>query len=893
MQHQENAVCLLPGTKLRRDRYEIRELLGVGGFGITYKAWDNNLDIPVAIKEYFPRGSVQRMACLDSELQTVSKNDVDLFEKGKQRFIEEAKILARFHGKPGIVGVFDHFEENRTAYMVMEYLEGITLEKAIRQQGKLPLNELLRNLRPVMESLDTIHREGGIIHRDISPDNLMQRPGGSLVLMDFGAARGYIDRETVTPLTQIHKMGYSPSEQYSPSGQGAWTDVYAMCATLYHCITGKTPISSLERKDGCDIRWPSELGAEITPKQEYALKKGMSLKAEDRYQTMAELMEALQPEMVRSRKPKKRTWIPWAVGGCAAALALGGGILIGLHPWENTDGVQTTAATTTTISGAYSKPIVLEEGKLTEKISWKYTSDATLTFSGEGILCSDNDSKALGEELVNKFQATKIVVEDGITGFGENSFCHCISLRELVMADSVVIVGSGAFMDCENLSEILFSNNLSNIEDGAFFRCRGIVFIAFPESLTYLGSICGSCTSLETVVIPKSVTKIEATFFECWALKEFIVSEDNPVFSSENGILYNKDQTRLVRYPGTAKGTVEVKSGVESIASFAFSYNSDLAAVRIPSSVNAVESDAFYISSIQDIYYEKGKEEWENIISHANSEEDSLKNAKIHFNNIVEPYTKGWTWQYAEHEESVLSQDMRHFLDSISADELPKEAVEYYVNNFLDDSVLKQFLWNDILLPLATIPEEDITLYGVVDDNMEDAGIFIRFGEDVRYYPLSWSSTLWHDSFPWMQVGDFNSDGKKELAVSLWINHGTSCAIHSLCIFDLETLSYQLPDCTEIPLVIEIDDASDLLTITGGGISASTSTKDYENMEVGIGEIITFEVAGYDSSELLCKYFIAFGEMGDFPVLEVTSPVLWNGEKYVLGEPFAIETFTH
>lgn len=420
----------------------------------------------------------------------------------------------------------------------------------------------------------------------------------------------------------------------------------------------------------------------------------------------------------------------WITSICALTVLFGIGFLIGQALnrrqglRENDTGVaETTISVTnktaentsasTTEAGAFSKPIILEEGKLTDKTFWKYSSDATIIFSGEGILCSDDESKALAEDLINRLQAEKLVVEDGITGFGENAFVHCDSIQELKMADSVISIGNGAFADCVNLGDISFSKNLTSIGEGAFFRCRGIKSISFPESLRYLGEIFGSCTGLETVIIPKSVAAIETTFFECWSLKNFIVSEDNHVFSSENGILYNKDQTKLVRCPGAVKGTFAVKSGVVTIAHDAFAYTSELESVNIPSSVLEIESNAFYISSVQNIYYEGSKAEWETIIPSENSDEDSLKNAKIYFYK-----TETETLEWQEYPENVVG------IWSTLEDEPVDGTIEYhtcYVCFFADGSAMRYGYRN---LDVGTWK---------ADDMLET--ITADFYENYYYYP--------------------------------------------------------------------------------------------------------------------------------------------------------------
>ena len=226
---------------------------------------------------------------------TVTESGSDFFRYGKDRFLEEARTLARFNEEPGIVKVRDYFEENNTAYIVMDYLEGETLKHYVDTKGKIPADQLFEMMRPVIQTLGKVH-EQGIICRDISPDNIFVLPEGEVRLLDFGAARGLV-KEEVKSSSVVVKRGYAPPEQYrSRKEQGCWTDVYALCATLYYCLTGKAPEESLERLMNPDSRLipPSELGAVITLDQENVILRGMAIKSSERYSSMEELRKAIE-----------------------------------------------------------------------------------------------------------------------------------------------------------------------------------------------------------------------------------------------------------------------------------------------------------------------------------------------------------------------------------------------------------------------------------------------------------------------------------------------------------------------------------------------------------------------------------------------------------------------
>jgi serine/threonine protein kinase len=218
------------------------------------------------------------------------------YEWGLDRFLDEARTLKKFSTHPNIVSVDTIFRDNGTAYMVMEYLEGMTLEEFLqRRGGKVTFETGLRVMQPVMDALAAVHAEG-ILHRDISPDNIHLSKTGKVKLMDFGAARNALSQKSRN-LSVILKEGYAPEEQYRSSGiQGPWTDVYATAATLYHCTTGRIPQPSLDRSADDRLESPSQLGNPIPPAAEAALMKGMAVRASDRYQSMEDFRGAITGE---------------------------------------------------------------------------------------------------------------------------------------------------------------------------------------------------------------------------------------------------------------------------------------------------------------------------------------------------------------------------------------------------------------------------------------------------------------------------------------------------------------------------------------------------------------------------------------------------------------------
>ena len=287
LQHQ-----LQPGTRLH-EKYLVGDILGEGGFGITYIGFDTVIEARVAIKEFYPNGYATRESAQTCELTIYQGESKAVVDKWKANFIKEARRLGKCANLSGVVGVRDFFEENGTAYIILEFLDGKTLKQYAKENsGKIPAETLLPAIEPVMLSMEEVHKQG-IIHRDISPDNIMVLNNGSMKLLDFGAARDTLNNDEKSVSVML-KPGYAPEEQYRSSGnQGNWTDVYALGATIYKCLTGKTPPEAMERLRKDELVPPTQLGARITAFEEKALLKAMAVYAEDRYQSMAEFHKGL------------------------------------------------------------------------------------------------------------------------------------------------------------------------------------------------------------------------------------------------------------------------------------------------------------------------------------------------------------------------------------------------------------------------------------------------------------------------------------------------------------------------------------------------------------------------------------------------------------------------
>ena len=299
---EENLYCLRKGTRLI-GRYTIEGVLGQGGFGITYLGIDELHEKKVAIKEFFPQGIVTRNIEYQDTVTVTFIGEKDNYEKGKERFLKEARTMAKFSKDEGIVKALDFFEINNTAYIVMEYLEGVTLKQYLAENKRIDAEDLVELLVPLIESLDEIHSQG-LIHRDISPDNIMVLPDGRIKLMDFGAARDYTEFGEKS-LSIVLKPGYAPPEQYQTHGvQGPWTDIYALCATMYKCITGENPPDAIERVMDDHLKKISAFGIPVLPQIEKAIIKGMSVTAKDRYQNVGDFCEDLYGGYEENSEPE-------------------------------------------------------------------------------------------------------------------------------------------------------------------------------------------------------------------------------------------------------------------------------------------------------------------------------------------------------------------------------------------------------------------------------------------------------------------------------------------------------------------------------------------------------------------------------------------------------------
>ncbi|MDD5017865.1 MAG: protein kinase [Eubacteriales bacterium] len=287
-----NPLYLPEGTVLD-GKYLVGTAVGHGGFGITYVAFDLSLEHKVAIKEYFPYGLSTRTTERPTVLPMTTQDAETNYRYGREKFIEEARTLAKFSRLDSIVSVLTCFSQNNTAYIVMEYLDGEDLLQYVKRRGgKLEWDETLRLIVPVFDALMAIH-DAGMIHRDISPDNIFITNNSEIKLLDFGTAR-FAMGEKSKSLSVILKPGYAPPEQYFSRGkQGPWTDIYALAATVYRVVTGQSPADAVERQMNVSLDLSDGLGENVPDTAKKALLKALALEPGERPQTVAEFRQEL------------------------------------------------------------------------------------------------------------------------------------------------------------------------------------------------------------------------------------------------------------------------------------------------------------------------------------------------------------------------------------------------------------------------------------------------------------------------------------------------------------------------------------------------------------------------------------------------------------------------
>ena len=549
--------ALKPGTILE-GKYLVGEMLGQGGFGITYIGFDLLLEQKVAIKEYYPMST--GMVSRDGH-STVVWSSAMMGKTGTQKgfdsFLKEARKMAKLGGIPGVVGVKSVFIQNETAYIVMDFIEGETLLKKLQKNGPMDFDGCVKLMTPIIQALAEVH-EHGIIHRDISPDNIMVRPDGKLILLDLGAAKD-LDIQgndgSVQSSQMVAKHGFSPIEQYSKSGKvGPWTDIYAMAATIYYCCTGILPPPATDRTIDDTLACQPRL----TQAQFGILADCMRMRPQDRPQSMDTLLQMLthprweakaeppnpveqetpppeptEPEVEPSEtKPEpqptpppqpdakpKRSFPAW----WAAVVVIVLGIIIGVT--RISSAAPFTAAKTpsadayTMVQTSYSPSDVYFWGQQ----KWKRSDVKTITF--RTVQDAEKDIPVTAWDVSS-------ARDRSVVAWMVSGNLHVAATGKIVLNSNA----SGMFASFANLTEIDFGHGLDTSKvtnmRSMFYNCGSLTSLDLSgfdtSNVTNMQSMFSSCSSLSELDLSgfdtSKVTDMARMFSSCGSLSKLDLS---------------------------------------------------------------------------------------------------------------------------------------------------------------------------------------------------------------------------------------------------------------------------------------------------------------------------------------------------------------------------------
>ena len=549
--NREKYPLALPLGSILYGRYIVGRVLGQGGFGITYLAQDYQTKGLVAIKEFFPDSMATRTEKIT--VCPLSGERGENFAYGLNSFLEEAKTMAEFIGNPNITRVDSYFEENGTGYFVMEYLDGDSFLDYIKSHGgRISWEDTMKVALPIMDALAAMH-EKGIIHRDVTPDNIYITKDGTVKLLDFGAARyslGNVSRS----LDVILKHGFAPKEQYSRHGrQGPYTDVYSLGATIYYAITGVKPDDSIERSDEDNLPLPTTLGAKISIAQEETLLKALAVAPADRYQSMPEFRAAITAPKTKtdtksetksksaSAKKLPKWRIPRAATGvCALVLlaALGSGkseqprkaqaetsrpesqeVLIAVETTPPPESQEVLIAVETT-----SPPESQEVLIAVETTPPTESSEVHFMAMMDKNVASQGNQPFWGQTEYPRAQVEQVVFQDTLAGAPDSAWdVSAIRNRSVLawMKGSTLTVAADGLISPNVVADNLFKDfiNLKAIDFGGCFDTSQVTSM---ERMFY---DCKSLASLDVSCFDTSqVTSMEWMFYHCKSLASLDVS---------------------------------------------------------------------------------------------------------------------------------------------------------------------------------------------------------------------------------------------------------------------------------------------------------------------------------------------------------------------------------
>lgn len=505
--YQAPSYALQPGSILH-GKYLVGRVLGQGGFGITYVGFDLSLELKIAIKEYFsPRWSFRNSA-QGSEVHWSTQNGDAMSEQ--DIFLREARKMTKLRALPGVVHVMEIFQDNVTAYIIMDFADGETLAARMqRLRRPLTWNEMAPILFDVLNTMEQVHRRG-MIHRDLSPDNLMLSPDGRVLILDLGAAKD-LGRSDGASSMIVAKNGFTPLEQYAQRGSAAPAgDIYSLAATIYYALTGQAPPSAIDRIEYDSLDLSSLAESDVPANAIGALRAVLAIRRDDRIQTMSDFRTLLTgrtqentpvrpvspggsvPKYVnpsgsavsdeslnKSRKKKCLRWIIPVVSGAACLV-----LMISLLTTRYLEVVLHYTAQDHTAEEDDSAWKEMIAGQFT----YEDNSDGSITITGyeeqfgnfdDGAyldIPSEIDGKpvtALGDFAFYKLEQVEFVkVPDGVVSIGARAFARSSSLKGVELPEGLASIGEWAFFYCTSLESIGMKEGLTSISERAFWNCN-------------------------------------------------------------------------------------------------------------------------------------------------------------------------------------------------------------------------------------------------------------------------------------------------------------------------------------------------------------------------------------------------------------------------------------
>ena len=609
---------LRQGTYLQGGKYQIVSVLGQGGFGITYLAEQVLVKRKVCIKEFFPKEYYKRDD--DSSAATiVSDGFAESMNRFKAKFIKEAQTIAALD-HPNIIHIFEIFEENDTAYYVMEYVEGESLSDKVKRSGAMDEVGAIGYIHQVTEALGYIHSEQ-IMHLDVKPANVMVRSKDNrAILIDFGLSKHYDttsgNATSTTPVGVSH--GFAPMEQYKEGGVSTFspeTDIYSLGATLYYLVTGTTPPQASDISEDGLPTLPSHLSVGVRR----AITTAMQSRRKDRPHSIAEFLRLLdfvdnasemdtysectipdavvsesvvadiktpQPEPkwslnnkhieLKNASTTSKRWFVWII---VAMLAIGAGIALFTSNNKSTDEAKPSVS---------DENMVIMEAVDEVAVESKYTTPTPPNneiwyTSSCGVIDPEHIDVFGASVISNTYKNGKgVITFDGpVTTI--RGYCYNLGLKSVTIPDSVTTIGDRAFSSCYNLTSVNIGNSVTTIGSYAFSGCRNLTSVTIPDSVTTIGGgAFDDCTSLTNVTIPDSVITIGGgAFDDCTSLTN--VTIPNSVTTIGNGAFRNCSNLTSVTIPDS----------VTTIGDEAFLGCTSLTHIIIPNSVTTIGGDTF------------------------------------------------------------------------------------------------------------------------------------------------------------------------------------------------------------------------------------------------------------------------------------------------------------